>query len=260
LAARALFVLALRVIDVRIRKLGKPERRDLRKNLDRYVKIIVRLAFLLHLCMPCVMCPSAADNTILKMIPMSICVATIRIPGVLQGRGAFRDLFLDVPLAPLRRAQKEGFLTVARRGKVKFTGPTFLLRFPDDIDEHSLPLPLVRAVPCNILLHHLTLWPVSVGFVFAPPEKPVRVRVPVRTVNAEKSPGIRAGGWVNKLHRAVDIAVAPGVPPPLFVTMDISGMNLKDRKPFAALDFAGKGQGCRTVLPCDTVSTIISKV
>jgi hypothetical protein len=195
-----------------------------------------------------------------------------RIPGVLQGRGIFDDILLDLPLAPFREAQLEGLLTLQERGNVKFTGPLFALRlhepeegaiYPWQPPGHPrvppLPLSVVRAKPVNILVHPLTERPVCVGFVASPVDAPTRVRVPVRPLNVEKCPGIKTGGWVNIRQRAVDIVVAPGAVPPLFATIDIGGLALKDRLPLDALQFAGKGDGCRLVLPGDTVSTVISK-
>lgn len=197
-----------------------------------------------------------------------------RVPGVLQTWGADGlpcDMPLDVPLAALTRAQDAGLLVLQARGKVKFCGPLFTLRVhppaedalvpwmpdgsPPPVGEPPAPL-RVRAV--NILVHPLTNLPVCVGFVPAPVERPVRVRVPVRPMNAERCPGVKTGGWVNVRQRAVDVAVRPGVRPPLFATMDVGGLELKERLPLAALEFEGKGQGCRLVLPQDTVSTVIS--
>lgn len=197
-----------------------------------------------------------------------------RVPGVLQtfgADGAARDVPLDVPLAALTRVQDEGLLVLQARGKVKFCGPTFALRVhppaedalvpwapdgaPDPVGEPPAPL-RVRAV--NVLVHPLTDLPVCVGFVPAPVDRPVRVRVPVRPMNAERCPGVKAGGWVNVRQRAVDVAVRPGVRPPLFATVDVGGLELKERLPLSALEFEGNGNGCRLVLPEDTVSTVIS--
>jgi Ribosomal protein TL5, C-terminal domain len=250
-----------------VRTLGKRVRRDLRKTRDRYVAKLVHVSLrrIITWLITRYICFVLRELTSLALAILPIVSTQFsrfsarRIPGVLQGRGEFPDVFLDIPLAPIRRAQQAGLLTLARKGKVKFTGPAFTLRFSEE-DPLPAPLSAVRAVPCNILVHHLTGQPVSAGFVSAPPARALRVRVPVRTVNAEKCPGLRAGGWINKLHRAVDVAVAPGVVPPLYATVDVSGMNMKDRKPVSALVYSNKGQGCRTVLPADTLAAVISKV
>lgn len=195
---------------------------------------------------------------------------------MLQPRGLLgltEDIPLDVPLAPLRAAHLAGLLPLQARGKVKFTGPLFTLLLhppsPAAIRPWAPPgapvppppaVAALRARPVNILVHPLTDLPVCVGFVAAPPGRAVRVRVPVRAINAEKCPGVKTGGWINVLQRAVDVAVAPGVAPPLFATVDVGGLGIKERLPLSALEFEGKGQGCRLVLPGDTVSTVISPV
>jgi Ribosomal protein TL5, C-terminal domain len=182
-----------------------------------------------------------------------------RIPGILQGRNVFDDVLLDVPLTPLRRAQEAGLLVVQARCKVKFCGPLFTLRIKND-NEELVPFSTVRALPVNILIHPVTEAVVNVSFVLAPVDEKVRVRVPLRILNAEKCPGLRLGGWINMIHRAVDINVVPGVAPPLFVTVDIGGMQVKDKKLFKDLEFVGKGSGCTTVLSGDDLALVLSKV
>jgi len=85
------------------------------------------------------------------------------------------------------------------------------------------------------------------------------VRIPVRYINEEKCTGLKMAGWINGLHRAVDVNVAPGVLPPTFATQDVAGVKLHGRVTIGQLDFERKNQGCRTVLPDDEVCTIISK-
>jgi hypothetical protein len=181
------------------------------------------------------------------------------IPGVLQGRNVCDDVLLDVPLAPLRRAQQAGLLVVQTRSKVKFCGPLFTLRIRNDSEE-LVPFSTVRALPSNILIHPLTEAVVNVSFVLSPVDEKVRVRVPVRILNAEKCPGLRSGGWTNMIQRAVDINVVPGIAPPLFVTVDIGGMQVKDKKLVKDLEFVGKGSGCTTVLSGDDLAFVLSKV
>lgn len=175
-----------------------------------------------------------------------------------------------MPLAPLLDAQALGYLTTQSRGKVKFEGPLYTLRItpPDTDATHTWdarpPSPhaplAVRARPMNITVHPLTNDPVGVTFVLAPLDKATRVRVPVRILNQEKCPGVKAGGWVNVLEWYVDVKVAPGVVPPLVATIDVGALGLKERLPFEALQFDGKGEGCRLVKDGETVSTVISVV
>lgn len=106
----------------------------------------------------------------------------------------------------------------------------------------------------------MTERPEGVSFVFAPVDQPVRVRVPVRAMNVEKCVGVKMGGWVNVVDRAVDVRVDAGAVPPLVATVDVGGLGMKDRLTLDALHFEGKGDGCHLVRPGDTVSTVISPV
>lgn len=200
---------------------------------------------------------------------MYSCGRRQRIPGILHARGEFDNILLDVPVEPLRRAQLDGLLVLQKRGKVKFTGPPFVLRLqgpdpdalvPGGAREPHLPVSVVRARPVNIIVHPLTDLPLGVTFVLSPPDRPMRIRIPVRAVNTEKCVGLKAGGWVNITHRYVDVAVAPGVVPPQYATIDVGGLGLKDRLPLSALEFPTKGEGSRVVLPGDTVACVISSV
>jgi Ribosomal protein TL5, C-terminal domain len=164
-----------------------------------------------------------------------------------------------VPIAPLRRLLQARLLVRQKLGKVKFCGPLLTLRLEND-ESGSVPSPTVRVLPRNMLLHPLTESIVNVDFVLAPVDERVRVRVPVRILNAERCPGLRSGGWTNLMLRAVDISVEPGASAPFFVTVDIAGMELKDRKRVKDLDFSGKGEGCRTILPDEDLAIVISKV
>lgn len=155
---------------------------------------------------------------------------------------------------------------------MKFEGPLFVLRLHDadsgalhqwdapDAQKLTLPLTAIRAKPVNITLHPLTERPEGVSFVLAPADRATRVRVPVRVLNEEKSPGVKMGGWVNVIDWAVDVRVDVGVVPPLVATVDVGGLGMKDRLTLDALQFDGKGEGCRLVRPADTVSTVISPV
>lgn len=201
--------------------------------------------------------------TRLLQLVLPIATARDRIPGILQARGRFEDVLLNVPIQPLKDAMNERYLVYGRRNKRAFTGPPMTIRL---VDEEGLPMQngspfsVVRAIPGNIRLHPLKQVPVGVGFVLAPPDERIRIRVPVVPTNREKCPGLDSGGWVNRLHWAVDMVVDPGVPTPLCVTMDLSGLELRGRKSIADLEFPGKGNGCKLLLPDDELCIIISKV
>lgn len=99
----------------------------------------------------------------------------------------------------------------------------------------------------------------TIEFLYCPEDELVRVRVPITYINEEKCPGLREGGWLNRVQQNVDINVAPFTEAPLYATQDVGGMGIKDRKTLGELQFQGKGNGCQTILADDTVATIISK-
>lgn len=186
-----------------------------------------------------------------------------RIPGFLQGRGLVPDVYLRVPLFPLQYDYECGLYPLQQHGKAKLTGPLYQLTIhedPEGIADGPVPSQPVRAQPMGMLVHPLSDKIVGVIFVYRPEDKPVRVRVPLRYFNEEKCIGLRMGGWVNRIRRAVDIHVAVNMRPPVTATHDLAGLVLKGRKTVGELSFKGKGVGCRAVLPDSEVTTIISKV
>lgn len=184
------------------------------------------------------------------------------IPAFLQGRGAAPSAHVRVPLAPILEDYLAGRFVLQRRTKAQFVGPLYeLLVHPDPEDSSSSESAgPVRALAYNMLVHPVTDKPIALAFVAKPATEPVRVRVPVRYINRERCPGLKLGGWVNQLHRAVDIAVAAGVRPPERAVQDLAETGLRGSRTVGELEFEGKGEGCRAVLPDDTATTIISRV
>lgn len=193
----------------------------------------------------------------------ALTISFVRIPGFLQGRGKQPDVLLRVPLKPIDDDYNAGLYCLQKKGKVKLCGPLYELVIhpdPDGFADHDeIPDVPVRVRPMGMLVHPLTDKPVGLNFVLRPENEPVRVRVPIRHINEEKSIGLRAGGWLNTVLQAVDINVAPGVRPPLYATQDVAGLKLHGRATVGELEFEGKGEGCRTVVADETVSTIVSK-
>ena len=148
-------------------------------------------------------------------------------------------------------------------GKVYFSGPLYELdlhskegeRYPE-----NAPFKRIRVMPVNMTIHPLTEQPVGVEFVYRPVEEAVRVHVPIRLINEEKCHGLRNGGWPNCLLKSLEVAVAPFTVPPIYATLDIAGLGVKDRKYVRDMEFRGKEQGCRTVLKEDTLAFVVSKV
>lgn len=191
----------------------------------------------------------------------------LRIPTLFQGRGILDDVLLQVRLDTLRDDFNNGRFTLQKRGKVKFTGPLYELRVEDGaLDEYGNEMPAcrvgferARVLAHNMIIHPMSSLPVGLLLRYSPENEPVRVRVPLRFINQEKSSGLRVGGWLNRIHSAVDINVAAGIKAPLFVTADVGNMKMKDKFPIGQLMFDGKGQGCKTVLNDDVTCIIMSK-
>lgn len=193
------------------------------------------------------------------------------IPGFLNARGGGADLLLRVPLAPLLADWNAGLFVLQKRGKVRHVGPLYELHVRPDPEGYAdeelqegqellIPDGPLRVQPLGVLIHPIDDVPVGVQLIARPVTEAVRVRIPVRHINEEKCVGLRHGGWVNSLHRSIDVQVAPGVRPPLYATQDVGGLKLHGRAKVGELTFEGKGAGCRTVLADDVTSTIISKV
>lgn len=177
-------------------------------------------------------------------------------------------MLIEAPVEPLIADRAAGLLVMQKLGKVKMMAPLYELHFvPGDdagLNAHlatlNLPADRLRVLPRNITIHPLTDRPVGAGFVYRPEDEAVRVRVPIRYLNEEKCPGLRSGGWLNRVMRSVDIAVAPHTRAPAFVTVDLAGLAVKGRRCMSDIMFEGDGRGCRTLLPDDAINTVISKV
>lgn len=171
-------------------------------------------------------------------------------------------MLLNVPIAPILEDLHNKRYTAQKLGKVKWSGPLYQLRLLPDPNGTPSPLPqqTIRVKPHNMELNALTEIPKTIAFVYAPEKEPVRVRIPLRYINQEKCPGLKEGGWLNRIIHSIDVNVAPFTKAPLYAVLDVGGLQMKDRKTIGDLVFEGMGNGCRTVLADDTVTTVISKV
>ncbi|PRW59407.1 50S ribosomal L25 [Chlorella sorokiniana] len=74
----------------------------------------------------------------------------------------------------------------------------------------------------------------NVTFIYCPPERQVRVEVPLKVIGDDVCPGIKAGGRVNWIRRTIP-CVARGDAIPKDFTVDISKMAMNDKLSFHAL-------------------------
>lgn len=85
-----------------------------------------------------------------------------------------------------------------------------------------------RAVGRQIHMDPATFFIENVTLMHCPPDRIVRVDVPIRLVGTEVCPGLKMGGRVNWLTRTIPITV-PGDMIPTHVDMDVSGLTVGDK-------------------------------
>lgn len=74
----------------------------------------------------------------------------------------------------------------------------------------------------------------NVTFIYCPPERQVRVDVPLKVIGDDVSPGVKAGGRVNWIKRTIP-CIARGDAIPSDFTVDISKMGMNDKLAFTDL-------------------------
>ncbi|KAL4423248.1 hypothetical protein ABPG77_000040 [Micractinium sp. CCAP 211/92] len=74
----------------------------------------------------------------------------------------------------------------------------------------------------------------NVTFIYCPPERQVRVDVPLKVIGDDVSPGVKAGGRVNWINRTI-ACIARGDAIPSDFTVDISKMGMNDKLAFTDL-------------------------
>lgn len=176
-------------------------------------------------------------------------------------------MLLQMEVKPLQDDLHSGLFALQKRGKSKLTGPLYEMRvISGGVDDYGNELPIdvpferVRVLPQNMEIHYINATPMSVGLKYAPESEPIRVRVPLRLINEGKAPGLKDKGWINRLHRYIDINVASYTKAPLYGTVDLAGLEMKGRKFASDVMFEGKGNGCRVVIADDTPVVMISKI
>lgn len=75
----------------------------------------------------------------------------------------------------------------------------------------------------------------NVTFIYCPPERQVRVDVPLKVIGDDVSPGMKAGGRINWIKRTIP-CIARGDSIPTDFTVDISDMGMNDKLFYASLD------------------------
>ncbi|MCA3261420.1 MAG: 50S ribosomal protein L25/general stress protein Ctc [Telmatospirillum sp.] len=130
-----------------------------------------------------------------------------RVPAVIYGDKTAPVMISLDPRDVMREASKAGFFT--RLYDVEVDGKAH------------------RVLPRDIQFHPVNDKPEHVDFQRVGESTRVRVEVPVKLENLEKSPGVKRGGVVNLVRHAVEVWAMPGNIPSRIV-IDMAGLDIGD--------------------------------
>src|SRR5262245_39991526 len=132
-----------------------------------------------------------------------------RVPGVIYGDGK-PPLNISVDHAELKQRIYAG-------------------RFLTTIYELELDGAKHRVIPRDYQLDAVKDLPVHVDFLRLGAGAKIRVRIPIKVLNADQAPGVKRGGTVNVVTHAVEVQVAPEDIPDS-IDVDISGLEINYSK------------------------------
>jgi large subunit ribosomal protein L25 len=87
----------------------------------------------------------------------------------------------------------------------------------------------VRAIPRDFQIDTVRDVPIHVDFMRLGKGATIRVRIPVHTINADQSPGIKRGGTVNIVTHTIDIRCPADAIPEAF-QVDLAGLEINHSK------------------------------
>jgi len=130
-----------------------------------------------------------------------------RVPGVIYGDKSPPTLISLDPRDVMREASKAGFFT--RLYEIEVGGT-----------KH-------RVLPRDVQFHPVNDKPEHVDFQRVGASTRVRVEVPIKLENLDKSPGVKRGGVVNLVRHAIELWSNPETIPPRIV-IDMAGLDIGD--------------------------------
>lgn len=130
-----------------------------------------------------------------------------RVPGVIYGDKAAPTLISLDPRDVMREASKAGFFT--RLYDIEVGGKTH------------------RVLPRDVQFHPVNDKPEHIDFQRVGASTRVRVEVPIKLENLDKSPGVKRGGVVNLVRHAIELWSSPETIPPRIV-IDMAGLDIGD--------------------------------
>jgi large subunit ribosomal protein L25 len=129
------------------------------------------------------------------------------VPGVIYGDKSPPTLISLDPRDVMREASKAGFFT--RLYEIEVGGT-----------KH-------RVLPRDVQFHPVNDKPEHVDFQRVGASTRVRVEVPIKLENLDKSPGVKRGGVVNLVRHAIELWSSPETIPPRIV-IDMAGLDIGD--------------------------------
>lgn len=84
-----------------------------------------------------------------------------------------------------------------------------------------------RVVPQNVQMHPWLNKPYCVNYLRYYPGRVLKI--PIRTINEDESPGLKRDGFVVPIHRHLECIVEDGVPIPEAIDCDCTGARIKDK-------------------------------
>lgn len=130
-----------------------------------------------------------------------------RLPAVIYGENGADNIFIDIDI---KAFEKEYF-----KGGVE----TKIFEIKTDRETYKL------------ICYQIDLDPVSdrprhVDFISIKDKKQVKVLVPLKFINSEKSPGLKRGGYLNVMYRKLQVICDPNNIPPA-IEIDCASLRLK---------------------------------
>ena len=130
-----------------------------------------------------------------------------RVPGVIYGDKAAPTLISLDPRDVMREASKAGFFT--RLYDIEVGGKTH------------------RVLPRDVQFHPVNDKPEHIDFQRVGASTRVRVEVPIKLENLDKSPGVKRGGVVNLVRHEIELWSNPATIPSRIV-IDMAGLDIGD--------------------------------
>jgi large subunit ribosomal protein L25 len=130
-----------------------------------------------------------------------------RVPGVIYGDKAAPTLISLDPRDIMREASKAGFFT--RLYDIEVSGKTH------------------RVLPRDVQFHPVNDKPEHIDFQRVGASTRVRVEVPIKLENLDKSPGVKRGGVVNLVRHEIEVWSNPATIPSRIV-IDMAGLDIGD--------------------------------